>query len=70
MSLPGETIPQVSQYPGVNHAKVKLQVKKVGDYEALKDNSWLKGEFIMTATAQCHQGPEKVQCFICHESHL
>lgn len=37
-----------TQYPDVNHAKVKLQGKEVGVYEALKDDSWLKGEFIMT----------------------
>uniref|UniRef100_A0A452FPU2 Lactate/malate dehydrogenase C-terminal domain-containing protein n=1 Tax=Capra hircus TaxID=9925 RepID=A0A452FPU2_CAPHI len=35
-----------TQYPDVNHAKVKLQGKEVGVYEALKDDSWLKGEFI------------------------
>ncbi|KAF6104727.1 malate dehydrogenase 1 [Phyllostomus discolor] len=32
----------------VNHAKVKLQGKEIGVYEALKDDSWLKGEFITT----------------------
>ncbi|ERE92521.1 malate dehydrogenase, cytoplasmic-like protein [Cricetulus griseus] len=37
-----------TQYPDVNHAKVKLQGKEVGVYEALKDDSWLKGEFIST----------------------
>uniref|UniRef100_A0A2K6G438 Malate dehydrogenase n=1 Tax=Propithecus coquereli TaxID=379532 RepID=A0A2K6G438_PROCO len=37
-----------TQYPDVNHAKVKLQGKEVGVYEALKDDSWLKGEFITT----------------------
>ncbi|KAJ8781244.1 hypothetical protein J1605_011228 [Eschrichtius robustus] len=37
-----------AQYPDVNHAKVKLQGKEVGVYEALKDDSWLKGEFITT----------------------
>ena len=35
-----------TQYPDVNHAKVKLQGVEVGVYEALKDDSWLKGEFI------------------------
>nr|KAF6308179.1 malate dehydrogenase 1 [Myotis myotis] len=35
-----------TQYPDVNHAKVKLQGKEVGVYEALKNDSWLKGEFI------------------------
>ena len=35
-----------TQYPDVNHAKVKLQGKEAGVYEALKDDSWLKGEFI------------------------
>ncbi|XP_037670954.1 LOW QUALITY PROTEIN: malate dehydrogenase, cytoplasmic-like [Choloepus didactylus] len=37
-----------SQYPDVNHAKVKLQGKEVGVYEALKDDSWLKGDLITT----------------------
>lgn len=37
-----------TQYPDVNHAKVKLQGKEVGVYEALKNDSWLKGEFITT----------------------
>lgn len=37
-----------TQYPDVNHAKVKLQGKEVGVYEALKDDSWLKGEFVTT----------------------
>ncbi|XP_012877981.1 PREDICTED: malate dehydrogenase, cytoplasmic [Dipodomys ordii] len=35
-----------TQYPDVCHAKVKLHGKEVGVYEALKDDSWLKGEFI------------------------
>uniref|UniRef100_A0A452V5W3 Malate dehydrogenase n=1 Tax=Ursus maritimus TaxID=29073 RepID=A0A452V5W3_URSMA len=37
-----------TQYPDVSHAKVKLQGKEVGVYDALKDDSWLKGEFITT----------------------
>ncbi|KAL1790690.1 malate dehydrogenase, cytoplasmic [Sigmodon hispidus] len=37
-----------TQYPDVNHAKVKLHGKEVGVYEAVKDDSWLKGEFITT----------------------
>lgn len=37
-----------TQYPDVNHAKVKLQGKEVGVYEALKNDSWLKGDFITT----------------------
>lgn len=41
-----------TQYPDVNHAKVKLQGKEAGVYEALKDDSWLKGGFI-TAVQQC-----------------
>uniref|UniRef100_A0A8D1BQI5 Lactate/malate dehydrogenase C-terminal domain-containing protein n=1 Tax=Sus scrofa TaxID=9823 RepID=A0A8D1BQI5_PIG len=41
-----------TQYPDVNHAKVKLQAKEVGVYEAVKDDSWLKGEIIMTVQ-QC-----------------
>ncbi|MBV99105.1 Malate dehydrogenase, cytoplasmic, partial [Eschrichtius robustus] len=41
-----------TQYPDVNHAKVKLQGKEDGTYAALEDDSWLKGEFI-TAVQQC-----------------
>ncbi|XP_006863031.1 PREDICTED: malate dehydrogenase, cytoplasmic-like isoform X2 [Chrysochloris asiatica] len=37
-----------TQYPDVNHAKVKYQGKEVAVYEALKNDSWLKGEFIST----------------------
>uniref|UniRef100_A0A8C8WA08 Malate dehydrogenase 1 n=3 Tax=Felidae TaxID=9681 RepID=A0A8C8WA08_PANLE len=37
-----------TQYPDVSHAKVKLHGKEVGVYDALKDDSWLKGEFITT----------------------
>uniref|UniRef100_A0A2K5ERB4 Malate dehydrogenase n=1 Tax=Aotus nancymaae TaxID=37293 RepID=A0A2K5ERB4_AOTNA len=37
-----------TQYPDVNHAKVKLQGKEVTVYEALKDDNWLKGEFVTT----------------------
>lgn len=35
-----------TQYPDVNHAKVKVQDKEVGVYEAVKDDNWLKGAFI------------------------
>ena len=41
-----------TQYPDVNHAKVKLHGKEVGVYEALKDDSWLKGEFITVRKIQ------------------
>ncbi|TKC37264.1 hypothetical protein EI555_002795 [Monodon monoceros] len=41
-----------TQYPDVNHAKVKLQGKEDGTYAALEDDSWLKGELI-TAVQQC-----------------
>ncbi|XP_042636178.1 malate dehydrogenase, cytoplasmic-like [Orycteropus afer afer] len=37
-----------TQYPDINHAKGKYEGKEVGVYEALKDDRWLKGEFIMT----------------------
>lgn len=35
-----------TQYPDVNHAKVKIQGKYTGVYEAVKDDNWLKGDFI------------------------
>ncbi|XP_005425841.2 malate dehydrogenase, cytoplasmic [Geospiza fortis] len=37
-----------TQYPDVNHAKVNVKGKEVGVYEAIKDDSWLKGDFIVT----------------------
>ncbi|KAL1770299.1 malate dehydrogenase, cytoplasmic [Sigmodon hispidus] len=37
-----------TQYPDVNHAKMKLHGKEVGVYEALKDDSWFKRMFITT----------------------
>ncbi|KAG8124463.1 putative Malate dehydrogenase protein [Naja naja] len=37
-----------TQYPDVNHAKVKIQGKYTGVYEAVKDDNWLKGDFIKT----------------------
>lgn len=36
-----------TQYPDVNHAKVNVKGKEVGVYEAIKDDSWLKGDFIL-----------------------
>lgn len=36
-----------TQYPDVNHAKVNMKGKEVGVYEAIKDDSWLKGDFIL-----------------------
>ncbi|RXM28925.1 Malate dehydrogenase, cytoplasmic [Acipenser ruthenus] len=37
-----------TQYPDVHHAKVKVQDKEVGAYEAVQDDNWLKGDFIST----------------------
>jgi len=37
-----------TQYPDVNHAKVKVQGKYIGVYEAVKNDNWLKGDFITT----------------------
>ncbi|XP_060086637.1 malate dehydrogenase, cytoplasmic [Heteronotia binoei] len=37
-----------TQYPDVNHAKVKVQGKEIGVYEAVKDDNWLKRDFIAT----------------------
>ncbi|KAG9484495.1 hypothetical protein GDO78_010070 [Eleutherodactylus coqui] len=37
-----------TQYPDVNHAVVKLQGKEVSVCEAVKDDCWLKGDFITT----------------------
>ncbi|XP_078505560.1 malate dehydrogenase, cytoplasmic [Lissotriton helveticus] len=37
-----------TQYPDATHAKVKVQGKEVGVYEAIKDDAYLKGDFIST----------------------
>ncbi|XP_053568041.1 malate dehydrogenase, cytoplasmic [Bombina bombina] len=37
-----------TQYPDASHATVKLQGKVVKAYEAVKDDSWLKNDFIST----------------------
>ncbi|RXM29816.1 Malate dehydrogenase, cytoplasmic [Acipenser ruthenus] len=37
-----------TQYPDVHHAKVKVQGKEIGAYDAVKDDGWLKGDFIST----------------------
>ncbi|MBN3320169.1 MDHC protein, partial [Atractosteus spatula] len=37
-----------TQYPDVHHTKVKVHGKEIGAYEAVKDDSWLKGDFIST----------------------
>ncbi|KAM3932460.1 malate dehydrogenase, cytoplasmic [Leptodactylus fuscus] len=37
-----------TQYPDVSHAVVKLQGKEVCVSEAVKDDNWLKGDFIST----------------------
>ncbi|KAE8601041.1 hypothetical protein XENTR_v10013508 [Xenopus tropicalis] len=37
-----------TQYPDASHATVNLQGKDVGAFEAVKNDDWLKGEFITT----------------------
>ncbi|XP_029449525.1 malate dehydrogenase, cytoplasmic [Rhinatrema bivittatum] len=37
-----------TQYPDANHATVKLHGKEIGVYEAVKNDTWLKGDFITT----------------------
>uniref|UniRef100_A0A8C9AKC8 Lactate/malate dehydrogenase C-terminal domain-containing protein n=1 Tax=Prolemur simus TaxID=1328070 RepID=A0A8C9AKC8_PROSS len=49
-----------NQYTDVNLVKVKLQGKEVVVYEALKDDSWLMGEFI-TTMQQCGNAVIKSQ---------
>lgn len=41
-----------TQYPDVHHATANLQGKDVGVYKAVKDDSWLKGDFISVSAAQ------------------
>lgn len=35
-----------TQYPDVHHCKVIVQGKDVAAFDAVKDDGWLKGEFI------------------------
>ena len=35
-----------TQYPDVHHAKVNIHGKEVSAFDAVKDDSWLKGDFI------------------------
>lgn len=37
-----------TQYPAVNHARVKLKGEEAGVCDALRDDTWLRGEFITT----------------------
>ncbi|KPP57900.1 malate dehydrogenase, cytoplasmic-like [Scleropages formosus] len=37
-----------TQYPDVHHAKVQMQGKEVPVFDAVKDDAWLKGDFITT----------------------
>lgn len=41
-----------TQYPDVHHATVSLHGKEVAAYDAVKDDSWLKGDFITVSAAQ------------------
>lgn len=35
-----------TQYPDVHHAKVNLQGAETEAYQAIKDDAWLRGDFI------------------------
>ncbi|XP_064174299.1 malate dehydrogenase 1Ab, NAD (soluble) [Anguilla rostrata] len=37
-----------TQYPDVHHAKVNFQGKEMAAFDAVKDDSWIKGDFIST----------------------
>ncbi|XP_078086575.1 malate dehydrogenase 1Ab, NAD (soluble) [Mustelus asterias] len=37
-----------TQYPDVSHAVVKIKEKQMSVFDAIKDDNWLKGEFITT----------------------
>lgn len=39
-----------TQYPDVHHAKVDLHGGEAGVYEAVKDEAWLKGDFISVSS--------------------
>ncbi|KAG7463063.1 hypothetical protein MATL_G00191460 [Megalops atlanticus] len=37
-----------TQYPDIHHAKVNVQGKEVAAFDAVKDDCWIKGDFIST----------------------
>lgn len=41
-----------TQYPDVHHATVNLGGKEESAYNAVKDDSWLNGDFISVSAAQ------------------
>lgn len=41
-----------TQYPDVHHCKVNVQGKDVAAFDAVKDDAWLKGDFI-SVSAVC-----------------
>lgn len=41
-----------TQYPDVHHATVNVHGKEVAVYGAVKDDGWLKGDFISVSAAQ------------------
>lgn len=43
-----------TQYPDVHHATVNLHGKEVPAYDVVKDDTWLKGDFISVSAAPNH----------------
>lgn len=39
-----------TQYPDVHHAKVNIQGTEMTAYDAIKDEAWLRGDFISVST--------------------
>uniref|UniRef100_A0A8C2F909 Malate dehydrogenase n=1 Tax=Cyprinus carpio TaxID=7962 RepID=A0A8C2F909_CYPCA len=42
-----------TQYPDIHHCKVNVQGKDVTAFDAVKDDAWLKGEFISVSAVCC-----------------
>lgn len=40
-----------TQYPDVHHAKVTVQGSEMGAYDVVKDDAWLRGDFISVSAA-------------------
>lgn len=53
-----------TQYPDVHHCKVNVAGKEVAAFDAVKDDTWLKGDFISVSSSL---GGEKPPSFTSRE---
>lgn len=48
-----------TQYPDVHHAKVDVHGSEMGVYDAVKDEAWLKGDFISVSARRLSLQPRR-----------